>query len=169
MVLLPFLGLVLAARMAFLTPFLVDGPSMEPTLQDGQIFILDQKAYEAALPQRGDVVVFSADEEPDYFYVKRVIGLPGERVSVKTQSIDITDVNGKTFTLDESYLKDVAQLEKALYTYKPGFVQHYVVPADKYFVLGDNRLHSLDSRSFRQPFIAKNRLKGKYILTLLSL
>lgn len=146
-------------------PFLVDGPSMEPTLGDGALFIMDKSVYNMQEPRRGDIVVFILEDEPDYFYVKRVIGLPGERIAIKRDGIYLVE-DGVMAQLHEPYLTPIAPAEKEVYTYKLRFTQYYSVPNDQYFVLGDNRLHSLDSRYFKQPFISKAQIKGKYIFTL---
>jgi signal peptidase I len=138
---------------------------MLPTLHDGEIFVLDEGAYKNDEPKRGDIVVFSESKKPDYFYIKRVIGLPGEHLDVTSDGIFIEEKGSKT-ELAESYLAHAEDQNKnyALGGYKN---EIYYVPNDKYFVLGDNRSHSLDSRSFIYPFIPKEMIKGKYLFTLI--
>jgi signal peptidase I len=151
--------------MFLFSPFIVQGSSMLPTLHDGEIFVLDEGAYKNAEPGRGDIVVFSDAKKPDYFYIKRVIGLPGEHVDVTSNGIFIEN-NGSKAALAESYLAHASDQNKnyALGGYKK---EIYYVPGDKYFVLGDNRSHSLDSRSFLYPFIPKEMIKGKYLFSLI--
>jgi signal peptidase I len=148
---------------------------MLPTLHSGDVFVLNGAAYSAAKPERGDIVVFFEDDEPDYFYVKRVIGLPGERLHVTTKGIYLEEGVAKK-ELPEPYLAHAAESGGADaggaakdYTRKGYTDELFIVPKDKYFVLGDNRAHSLDSRSFIDPFIPLNNIKGKYIFTLLDL
>ena len=149
-----------------LSPFLVDGPSMLPTLNDGDLFILDSRAYASAEPQRGDIVVFSDEKDPDYYYVKRIVGLPGERLHVTQDGIYVED-KGVKEDLPEPYLAHAAgDKNYAMDGYED---EVFAVPGDKYFVLGDNRSHSLDSRSFAYPFIPKTLIKGKYLFTLIDL
>lgn len=176
-----FIAAIVSRLMAF-TPFIIDGPSMEPTLHSGDFIVLDSVAYKQAEPARGDVVVFSFEKKPDYFYVKRIVGLPGERVHVTSTGIYFEAANGTKKELLEPYLAH-AQVENptngvedALTTASAknfalrGFKdQIFVVPSGKYLVLGDNRAHSLDSRSFIYPFIAKDRVKGKYVFTIKNL
>jgi signal peptidase I len=76
---------------------------MLPTLHDGEIFVLDEGAYKNDEPKRGDIVVFSESKKPDYFYIKRVIGLPGEHLDVTSDGIFIEEKGSKT-ELAESYL-----------------------------------------------------------------
>jgi len=156
----------LFTRITAFSPFLVSGPSMLPTLHDGDIFILNQKAFAGEDPQRGDVVVFSDEKKPDYYYVKRIVGLPGERLHVTRDGIYV-EKKGIKEELPEPYLAHAAgDKDYALKNYTD---EVFVVPPEKYFVLGDNRQHSLDSRSFTYPFISIDRIKGKYSFTLSDL
>jgi signal peptidase I len=155
----------LVMRLMTFSPYLVEGPSMEPTLHSGELFILDQEAYKKADPQRGDIVVFSDPDKPDYFYVKRILGLPEERLHVTDKGLYIEN-HGKTEELPEPYLANAGGISKsyALDGYRD---EIFAVPDGKYFVMGDNRSHSLDSRSFIYPFIPKENIKGKYLFTLI--
>ncbi len=155
------LKVLLFLRVFYSTLFFVDGPSMLPTLRNGELFWLDEYTYMQELPQRGDIVVFSFLEEPDYFYVKRVIGLPGERVFIDGKQVTI-EKNGLKFHLDENYL----ELEDSIDLAKELGHDRFTVPQGKYFVLGDNRSHSLDSRLFRDPYVPLDRIKGKFFLQL---
>ncbi len=160
-----FLAAALISRLMAFTPFMVDGPSMLPTLQSGSLFVLDKDAYKDSEPQRGDIVVFAFEKKPDYFYVKRVVGLPGERVHVTSNGLYLEEQNGRENEVQEPYLAHAQGNDKnfALRGFKD---QIFVVPSGKYLVLGDNRAHSLDSRSFIYPFVPKENIKGKYIITL---
>lgn len=129
--------------------FNIDGHSMEPNLHDQELMIVDKWSYLIHPPARGDVIVFVAPPEPTLDYVKRVIGLPGDVISIKDtvmmingQETDVPHitVNGKT--IDEPYIDPGHEGSP------PGFepFQNRVVPADTYYVLGDNRGGSSDSR-----------------------
>lgn len=114
--------------------YVVDGQSMEPNLHTGQFLIVSRLVYKFGAPQRGDIIVFDFPGNPADDYVKRVIGLPGDTVTIQAGQIFI---NGNR--LDEPYLPD----ERMLPTQG-----RWVVPEESYFVLGDNRAHSSDSRSW---------------------
>lgn len=116
----------------------VEGHSMEPNLYTEQRVLVIKASYWFGDPQRGDVIIFDSPQDPSRTLIKRVIALPGEEVEIKDGQVYITDINDDTFSLDEDYIK-----EEPNYTYGPR-----VVPEDEYFVLGDNRNHSTDSRSW---------------------
>lgn len=127
---------------------------MLPTLQDHQIFLIDKDFSQEGGLKRGDVIVFSFDGK--YFYVKRVIGLPGETVKMGGSKIQIKTAGGVYQTLVEPYL-----LGK---NFDYGDDRYFIVPAgQEYFVLGDNRPHSEDSRFFVYPFIKLKDIYGRYI------
>jgi signal peptidase I len=121
----------------------VDGVSMEPTLYDAQVVVVDRISILTGQIKRYDIVqVFRPDAE-DSLIIKRVVGLPGEMIEIKPGKIVVTDVNGEQTELSEPYLGELTR------TYvQPGFHRRYVIPEFTYFVLGDNREHSADSREF---------------------
>lgn len=110
----------------------VDGPSMQPNLEDGQRLILNKIAY--SNPQRGDIIVFPPPhiDNPEKNYIKRIIGLPGETVEIIDGTVYI---NGQA--LEEPYIENSGGVNSDPYT----------VPEGEYFVLGDNRINSSDSRN----------------------
>ena len=124
----------------------VDSFSMEPTLQKGNFVIVNKLAYQFGSPQRGDVAVFRFPPNPSEQYIKRIIGLPGEHVRISGGQVYI---NGEVMT--ESYLKDT--------TTRGG---EWQVPADSFFVLGDNRNNSSDSRVW--GMVPEESLIGKALL-----
>jgi signal peptidase I len=162
----PILIWSLITRMAFTSFFMVDGPSMDPTLKSGQLFLVDQYTYTNSEPKRDDVVVFSFEEEPDYYYVKRVVGLPGEKVSVENDGVYLHFAGGGEQKLDEPFLPFQTQEAAGSYWKKSAAKSLFDVPSDKYFVLGDNRSHSLDSRYFSDHYVPRERIKGKYLFTI---
>lgn len=119
----------------------VSGPSMEYTLMNGDNIILDKISYQFGEPERFDVIVFPVDQE-DKHYIKRVVGLPGETVQIVNGFIYITDKDGKFRQLEESYGKEIMiDTDGSYLTTAP-----YTLGEDEYYVLGDNRNNSIDSR-----------------------
>lgn len=130
------LVIVVPFRLYIAQPFIVDGASMDPTFHTGNYLIVDEITYRFKTPERGSVLIFKYPKDPRKSFIKRVIGLPGEKVSINDGEVTIT--NNKYpdgFKLDESYVK-LQKPENA--TYELG--------SDEYFVMGDNRLASADSR-----------------------
>lgn len=132
-------GLALFIRFFIAAPYIVQGSSMEPTFHDYHYLIVDRLSYRFGEPERGDVIVFNLPQNESRALIKRIIGLPGETVILEGGIVTIqSDAHPDGFTLAEPYL-DVARF---------GGVQnmHMVLGADEYFVLGDNRVVSSDSR-----------------------
>jgi len=128
MALLIFLGYQQA-----LQQYYIEQTSMTPTLEEGQRLLVSKIVYSFHPPERGDIIVFHPPEDPDGIpLIKRVIGLPGETVEVKSGEVYI---NGSS--LDEPYIKEPPHY----------IVKETTVPLDNYFVLGDNRNGSRDSHS----------------------
>ncbi len=118
-------------------PFYVKGQSMEPNFEERDYLIIDELSYRFHEPNRGDVVVFKHHPTNDFF-LKRIIGLPGERVKVESNKVIIyNEKNPQGFVLGENYL-----------TEETGGSVVTTLGTDQYFVLGDNRDASLDSRRF---------------------
>lgn len=127
---------VVLVRTFVAQPFLVSGSSMEPGFQNGDYLLVDEIAYRFHEPTRGDVVVFKYPLDPRSYYIKRVIGLPGERVVVSGNVVTVYTKDGNTEALKESYVARMSGVERGEYTVKQG----------EYFVMGDNRDFSYDSR-----------------------
>lgn len=125
--------------------FVVDGSSMEPNFHTGQLLIVNRLAYRFGTLERGDVIVFRFPGNTADDYIKRIIGLPGERITIKDGNVYVNDV-----LLEEPYLDP-----NTIFPYGG----EWVVPADNYFVLGDNRAHSSDSRSWGP--LGKDYIIGK--------
>ena len=132
------LAIVLPIRYFIFQPFIVNGQSMEPNFQDGNYLIIDEISYRWNSPERGEVIVFRYPYNPTQRYIKRIIGLPGETVEVKDNRVTIIDKNGKEQVLNEdTYLPlDDLTIGNSKTTLKD----------NEFFVLGDNRLSSSDSR-----------------------
>lgn len=153
-----FIGILLLAMtlpLAFVS-YIVDGESMEPTLHDGNMLMVNKVAYGLKEVDRFDVVVFHKNEKEDY--VKRVIGLPGDKLEYKDDKLYI---NGEY--VEEEYLEPYKQQQgDSLYTADFNLEEvtsEQEVPENSLFVMGDNRNNSLDSRAF--GFIEIDKLVGK--------
>lgn len=133
-----------AIRFLFIGVSRVDGPSMEPTYKDGQWIIFEKMSYLFHQPKRFDLVEM-IDPRHQNFLVKRVIGLPGETVTVRNGSVYISSSSTREFRLEEIYLKPGAYTQLHM-----TFSEYYInLAPGEYAVLGDNRLQSArDSRSF---------------------
>jgi signal peptidase I len=137
-VLVEILQTVLIAALLFLAVNLVtarirvEGSSMEPSLHDGEMVVVNRLAYRWSGPSRGDIVVFRFPLDPSRRFIKRVIGLPGDSVEARD---GLVYVNGAV--LDEPYIAAA-----------PRYVGAWLVQADELFVLGDNRNNSSDSQNW---------------------
>ncbi len=147
------LAIVLPIRYFLVQPFFVSGASMEPNFHNGEYLIIDEIGYRFNSVRRGDVIVFKypygANKE---YYIKRVIGLPGEKVEIKSGKVKIyNSANPSGFILDEA-----AYLPFNLATVGD---KTWDVPNDEFFVMGDNRNASYDSRSW--GLLEKNYIVGR--------
>jgi signal peptidase I len=163
-------GVVAVIRTFLVSPFQVEGNSMLSTLEHKQYIIINKLAYHTGSPDRGDVVVFRPPNAPKRPYVKRVIGMPGDRIVIQDGYVSIQPEGADTFTsIEEPYLNN----KNLGHTYKAppssGNTERisYKVPEGRYFLLGDNRQGSLDSRSFRDesgndiPYVLEDSILGK--------
>ena len=124
----------------------VDGTSMIPSLQNGEYILVNKLAYKTGEPQRGDIVVFVFPVDPQEDLIKRVIGLPGEKVSVHNGTVTINDI-----PLNEPYIAAA-----------PLYDGDWIVPDDQLFVLGDNRNASKDSHQWL--YLPMENVVGKAVL-----
>jgi signal peptidase I len=147
----------LVVQKFIIRPFVVNGASMDPTLTTGDYLLIDEVTYKLREPERGDVVVFRAPPEPSKFFIKRIIGLPGDTVSISGSKVTITNSQyPEGFVLSESFITHNSsnQLIKK-------------VPEGEYFVMGDNRSGSFDSRSWGT--LPKEEISGRALLRLLPI
>jgi signal peptidase I len=128
--------IVVPIRVFIAQPFVVEGESMHPTFENSDYLVVDELTYKFHAPERGDVIIFRLPGDPNKFLIKRVIGLPGETVRINQGVVTIVKADGSSLTLNEPYV--VA--EDATYT------QDTALGTDQYFVMGDNRPRSSDSR-----------------------
>ena len=150
------LAIILPIRYYLVQPFFVKGASMEDNFHDGDYLLIDEISYRFNEPKRGDVVVFRYPENPSQFFIKRIIGLPGETIEVKNDKITIYNSEfPQGFSINEAYLsigqETIGNLSENL-------------DDDEYYVMGDNRLQSSDSR--RWGPLEKSFITGKAFLRL---
>ena len=138
-ILLISLAIVLPIRYFIVQPFIVRGASMEPNFHDGQYLIIDEVTYDVRTPTRGEVIVFHYPRDTSQFFIKRIIGLPNERVEIKKGRVTIFSKEyPKGMLLDEAYLDPPNHA-----TYPDQMV---TLAPTEYFLMGDNRDFSSDSR-----------------------
>ena len=149
---------VYIVRTFFVQPFLVSGSSMVPNFQNGDYVLVDEFTYRVRPPTRGDVVVFHDPQDWSTYFIKRVIGLPGETVNITNNSITVFNKDhAQGLALDESYLPQGTPVsaETCDGGSFSGGVCAYQLSSSTYLMLGDNRTESYDSRSWG-PLPAKN-------------
>jgi signal peptidase I len=127
---------VIPFRLFIAQPFVVDGASMDPTFADGEYLIVDELTYHFKSPERGSVLIFKYPIDPRKYFIKRVIGLPGETVSIKDGQVTVVNAeNPEGITLEEPYVE-----------FERNETATFVLGDGEYFVMGDNRAGSADSR-----------------------
>ena len=151
------LAIVIPVRILIAEPFVVSGSSMVPTFENGNYLIIDKMSYKLSDPKRDDIAVFRSPNDQTKFYIKRVIGLPNETVDIKGSVVIITNEKHPLgFTLDEPYVKNISNN-----------TTHSKLKDDEYFVMGDNRSGSSDSRSWGP--VKREFLTGRALLRLLPI
>jgi len=148
------LVIIIPVRYFLIQPFYVKGASMEPNFFDHEYLIINELGYRLRDPIRGDIVVFKYPKDPDQYFIKRVIGLPGETVEIidgKVRIYNKEHANG--FFLDETgYIDGVFTSSRQIVQLKEG----------EYYLMGDNRPASLDSRVFGP--VSRDHIVGKVLL-----
>ncbi len=146
---------VVPIRMFIAQPFIVSGASMEETFQSGEYLIVDQVTYNFHKPERGDVIVFRYPKEPSKFFIKRVIGLPGDTINIAGNVVTISnDANPNGIVLNEPYIKSMDIPTNLVET----------LGEREYFVMGDNRDESSDSRAW--GVLQEDRIIGRAFIRL---
>lgn len=129
-------------------PFIVSGASMEPTFDPREYLVIDELSYRFEKPQRGDVVIFRYPQDPSTFFIKRIVAMPGETISFTRGEMRIRAADGTEVALEEPYTQGSMRTTPD---------QETTLHDDEYFVLGDNRSASSDSRVW-------GPLQEKYII-----
>ncbi len=159
-------------RTFVVSPFQIEGSSMVQTLEDKEYIVINKFRYLFHTPDRGDIVVFRPPTDSNKYYVKRVIGLPGDTVVIRDGKVFIRTEGTKDIELDEPYLSDSNRGATYRFNSQGGVAgsdtseETFQVPEGQYFLLGDNRKGSLDSRTFpylgthQSAFVPQDNIKG---------
>jgi signal peptidase I len=148
------LAIVIPIRMYGAEPFIVSGSSMFPTFDTGHYLIIDQVSYRFENPDRGDIVVFHYPKDPEKFFIKRVVGLPGETIQIKDGRVLVINADFPDgLLLDEPYIEETRNENMVV-----------ALTEDEYFVMGDNRIASSDSRIWGP--LPRENIVGKVFLRL---
>ena len=146
---------VVVVRVFIAQPFVVSGTSMVPTYQNANYLIIDELTYDFRMPERGDVIVFHPPIDMSTYYIKRIIGIPGDTITITNSSVQIKNAqNPNGVTLTEPYI--TPDMPNDNFT--------VVVPEGQYFVMGDNRPASYDSR--RWGLLPAKNITGRVFLRL---
>ncbi|MBU1092127.1 signal peptidase I [Patescibacteria group bacterium] len=133
------LGVAFLIRFFLIQPFYVSGQSMEPSFHNNQYIIVDQISYRFRDPHRGDVIVFKYPKNVAFSFIKRIVAVPGERITIQNGSVNVYNKEYPTgFTIEEDYIKSSPITD----------IVDTTLGADEYFVMGDNRSNSSDSRQW---------------------
>jgi len=145
------LAIIIPVRYFIIQPFYVKGASMEPNFYDHEYLIIDEISYRFSEPNRGDVIVFRYPYDKSQFFIKRIIGLPSESLNISGGEITITTADGaqKFVLVEDGYLPN---------TFTQGG-EEIKLAEDEYYIMGDNRDASLDSRMFGP--ISKSDIVGR--------
>lgn len=142
--------IVVPIRIFIAQPFIVSGASMADTFQSGDYLIVDQVSYYFNEPARGDVIIFRYPQDPSKHFIKRVIGIPGDTVTIAGNTVTITNKDFPDgFTITEPYILSMTT----------GTLHTETLGDREYFVMGDNRDHSSDSRTW--GVLQKERIVGR--------
>jgi signal peptidase I len=151
------LVIVIPIRTFIAQPFIVSGNSMVPTFENNEYLIVDEISYRIHEPERGDVIIFRYPKDPSKFFIKRIIGLPGETLTINGQKITVkNESHPEGFTVDEPYVKNQATNELTV-----------TLPEGQYFVMGDNRSASSDSRVWGN--VPEKNIIGRAFLRVLPI
>src|SRR3990172_1810044 len=149
--------IVIPIRIFVAQPFIVSGNSMIPTFYNNEYLIIDELSYRFHEPVRDDVVVFRYPKDPTKFFIKRIIGLPGDTVTIDGGKVTIKNTNNpEGFVMEEPYVKNRSSNQLSV-----------TLKQDEYFVMGDNRIASSDSRIW--GVLPRNLIVGRAFLRLLPL
>lgn len=147
--------IVVPIRFFIAQPFIVSGASMEPNFHSGEYLIVDQVSYYFNQPSRGEVIIFKYPRDPSKYFIKRVVGEPGDTVTIENGVITIqNEAYPDGFTIDESYAEPTPLGPKVIEK----------LGDREYFVMGDNRDESSDSRSW--GVLQKEKIVGRALIRL---
>lgn len=151
--------IVIPIRYFLFQPFIVKGDSMEPNFQNSDYLLIDELSFRFRDPRKGEVVVLRPPNQPSSRYIKRIVGLPGETIKIINGKVIISDQDGFDYPLDESSYLPIS-------VFTPGSAQ-ISLGEQEFFVLGDNRQFSSDSRVF--GVLLKKEIIGRVFFRVLPL
>jgi len=161
------LVIIIPIRYFIFQPFIVSGSSMEPNFSNGQYLIIDELSYHFSSPSRGQVIVMRYPRDRKQYFIKRIIGLPGDEIKIDNGKVTIINASHpQGVTLSESYLPN----EGLTYPHDTLFVggsKTVTLKDDEYFMMGDNRLASSDSRDW--GVLNRKDMVGKVFMRVLPL
>lgn len=161
------LVIIIPVRYFVFQPFIVSGSSMEPNYHNGEYLIIDELSYHLSDPKRGDVVVMRYPRDPKQYFIKRIIGLPREKVQIDNGLVTIYNAeHPEGVTLNEDYLPN----QGLTYEQDPiivGGSKTLTLTSEQYFVMGDNRVASSDSRQWGP--LSRDEIVGKSLIRVLPL
>lgn len=147
--------IVIPIRMFIAQPFIVSGASMEDTFHGGEYLIVDQLSYRFEEPARGDVIIFRYPRDPSKFFIKRIVGMPGDKLTIEGNTVTI---------FNDSYPQGVILNEPYINTMEPDASIEEKLRDGEYFVMGDNRDASSDSRMW--GVLTREKIVGRALLRL---
>lgn len=165
-------AIVAIIRTFVVSPFQIEGNSMIDTLSNKEYIVINKFRYLFKTPERGDIVVFRPPSDLSKYYVKRVIGVPGDTVIIRDGHVYVRTTDRGDVKLDEPYLSDANSGRTYRFSSAGGVSggdtseETFIVPEGQYFLLGDNRQGSLDSRTFpylgtkQSAFVPEDNIKG---------
>jgi signal peptidase I len=161
------LVIIIPVRYFIFQPFVVFGSSMEPNFENGQYLIIDEISYRFSDPARGQTVVLKYPKDPKQFFIKRIVGLPGETVQIENGRVTIyNEANPNGITLEEEYLPN----QGLTYPHDVNLIagsRTLTLKTEEYFVMGDNRLASSDSRDWGA--LQRENIVGKVFVRVLPI
>lgn len=161
------LAIIVPIRYFIFQPYIISGSSMEPNYSNGQYLIIDRLTYHFRQPQRGEVVVLKYPKDPKQDFIKRIIGLPGDKIEIDNGRVKIyNEGNPQGVTLPEDYLPNQG-LSFPHNTTIVGGKKTVTLKSGEYFAMGDNRLASSDSRDW--GILPESNLVGKAFIRVLPL
>lgn len=160
-ILLIALAIVIPVRMLLFQPFVVKGDSMEPNYHSGDYLIIDELSYRLRDPERGEVIVFNYPLNPSYRYIKRIVALPNETIELRDGELYVSRAGSDPEKIDEDlYINEETREEwKTMLDYGP-----LTLKSDEYFVMGDNRNFSSDSRKW--GVLPVDNITGRVLLRI---
>ncbi len=149
--------IVIPIRIFIAQPFIVSGSSMVPTFHNGEYLIIDEISYRIKNPERGEVIVFRYPNDTKKFFIKRIIGLPNETIDIEGKEVTVTNSeHPEGFKLEQPYVQNTSSNNV-----------HTELKDNEYFVMGDNRIASSDSRYWGA--VPENLIIGRALVRLLPI